>query len=55
MLANSLAAEMIAASPAIAGRATDVQEFIDADLGATQTQIEETQAEIARLGNLPTR
>ena len=54
-LANSLAAEMIAASPAIAGRNTDVQQFIDADLAATQTQIKDTQAEIQRLTNLPSR
>jgi non-specific protein-tyrosine kinase len=54
-LANSLAAEMIAASPAIAGRNTDVQQFIDADLAATQTQIKDTQAEIGRLTSLPSR
>ncbi len=46
---------MIAASPAIAGRNTDVQQFIDADLAATQTQIKDTQAEIQRLTNLPSR
>ena len=54
-LANSLAAEMIAASPAIAGRNTDVQQFIDEDLAATQTQIKDTQTEIQRLTNLPSR
>jgi non-specific protein-tyrosine kinase len=54
-LANSLAAEMIAASPAIAGRNSQVQQFIDADLAATQAQIEQTQAEIQRLTNLPSR
>ena len=48
-LANSLADAMIAASPAIAGRDSQVQQFIDADLAAMQTQIEETQAEIQRL------
>ena len=54
-LANSLADEMIAASPAIAGRDSQVQQFIDADLAAMQTQIEETQAEIQRLTNLSSR
>ena len=54
-LANSLAEEMIAASPAIAGRDTAVQKFIDSDLAAMQAQIEGTQAEILRLTNLPSR
>ncbi len=54
-LANSLAAEMIAASPAIAGRNTDIQQFIDADLAATQVQIQDTQAEIQRLTDLGSR
>ena len=54
-LANSLAAEMIAASPAVAGRDTQVQQFIDADLLATQSQIKDTQVEIQRLANLPSR
>ena len=54
-LANSLAAEMIAASPAIAGRDSSVQQFIDEDLAAIQAQIESTQAEITRLTNLPAR
>ena len=46
---------MIAASPAIAGRDSQVQQFIDADLAAMQTQIEETQAEIQRLAGLSSR
>ena len=46
---------MIAASPAIAGRDSQVQKFIDADLAATQTQIEETQADIQRLIGLSSR
>ena len=45
-LANSLAADMVASSPAIAGRDTAVQQFIDADLADMQAQIESTQAEI---------
>ncbi len=54
-LANSLAAALIAASPAIAGRDSQVQQFIDADLAATQSQITDTQAEILRLTGLPAR
>lgn len=54
-LANSLAAEMIAASPAIAGRDSQVQQFIDADLAAIQTQIETTQAEIQVLTGVASR
>jgi non-specific protein-tyrosine kinase len=52
-LANSLADEMIAASPTLSGRAVKVQQFIDADLAATQTQIQDTQQEIQRLTKLP--
>jgi non-specific protein-tyrosine kinase len=55
VLANSLAAEMIAASPAIAGRDSAVQQFVDTDLLAIQTQIEETQTEIQRLTGLTAR
>ena len=54
-LATSLAEEMIAASPAIAGRDSQVQQFIDADLAAMQAQIEQTQAEIGRLIGQPSR
>ena len=54
-LANSLAAEMIAASPAIAGRDSQVQQFIDANLAAIQAQIQDTQAEIQRLTSLPSQ
>jgi non-specific protein-tyrosine kinase len=54
-LANALAAEMIAASPAIAGRDSEFQRFIDADLAAIQTQIAETQSEIQRLSGLTAR
>ncbi|MHB8398585.1 MAG: tyrosine-protein kinase domain-containing protein [Candidatus Limnocylindrales bacterium] len=54
-LANDLAAALIAASPAIAGRDTQVQHFIDADLLATQQQITDISTEVQRLSNLPTR
>jgi non-specific protein-tyrosine kinase len=54
-LANSLAEEMIAASPAIAGRDSQVQRFIDEDLASIQVQIEDTQDEMQRLTALPSR
>lgn len=54
-LANSLAAEMISASSAITGRDSQIQQFIDQDLTATQTQIKDTEDEIQRLTNLPSR
>ena len=53
-IANALAAELIAQSPAIAGRNTDVQQFVDSDLAAIQEQIAATQLEVQRLAGLPT-
>jgi polysaccharide biosynthesis transport protein len=54
-IANALAEQLLAASPAIQGRATDVQRFIDTDLKATQAQIEMTQAEVEDLVGLSER
>jgi capsular exopolysaccharide synthesis family protein len=54
-LANALAAEVRAASPAISGLDSQVQQFIDEDLVATQAQIRDTQSEIQRLANLASR
>jgi non-specific protein-tyrosine kinase len=54
LLANTLAAEMIAASP-VGLQNGSTQQFIEADLAATQTQIEETQTEILGLTNLSSR
>ncbi len=54
-IANTIADELIAASPAIAGRNTAVQQFVDKDLVAAQAQIEETQAEVQRLVGLTAR
>ena len=54
-IANTIADELIAASPAISGRSSDVQQFVDKDLVAAQAQIEETQAEVQRLVGLTTR
>jgi non-specific protein-tyrosine kinase len=54
-IANALASELIAASPAVQGRQTGVQKFVDADLQATQAQIQAAQAEANTLGGLTTR
>ncbi len=54
-IANALANQLIAASPAVQGRQTGVQKFVDADLQATQAQIEAAQAEANTLGDLTTR
>ncbi len=54
-IANALADQLIAASPAIQGRQTDIQQSIDADLRATQDQIQATQAQVEALRALTTR
>ena len=54
-IANAVADELIAASPAIQGRAQDAQNFIDAELRSIQSQIESSQAEVSRLSGLPAR
>jgi polysaccharide biosynthesis transport protein len=54
-IANTIADELIAASPAISGRTSDVQGFVDTDLKAAQQQILDTQAEVQRLVGLSTR
>lgn len=54
-IANTIADELIAASPAISGRDSAVQQFIDRDLEATQGLIEATQAEVERLIGLQSR
>jgi len=48
-IANALAEQLIAASPAIQGRQTDLQASIDADLQATRDQIKAAQATVATL------
>src|SRR5450756_597532 len=45
-IANAMAEQLIAASPAIQGRQTDLQKSIDADLKATRDQINATQAQM---------
>jgi capsular exopolysaccharide synthesis family protein len=54
-IANEVAQQLIAASPAIQGRQADVQNFIDQEVRATQGQIVDTEAELDRLTSLPTR
>jgi capsular exopolysaccharide synthesis family protein len=54
-VANTIADELIAASPGISGRISEIQQFLDRDLVAAQTQIEETQAEVQRLVGLANR
>jgi succinoglycan biosynthesis transport protein ExoP len=54
-IANALAAQLIAASPAIEGRQTDTQAFIDSQVKATQKQIDATQTQVETLNALPER
>ncbi len=51
-IANALADQLIATSPAIQGRQADLQKSIDAELKATQDQITATEAEVGRLTGL---
>jgi len=54
-IANAVADQLIAASPAIQGRQTELQKSIDADLQATQDQITANQAQVEALVQLPSR
>ena len=54
-IANTFAAQLIASSPAVAGRNSAVQQFVDRDLGSIQTQIEGLQTEAERLVGLQLR
>jgi len=51
-IANALADQLIAASPAIQGRQAEFKASIDADLKATQDQINSTQAQVETLNGL---
>ena len=53
-IANGIATELVA-SAAIPARAPETQKFIDEQLSQMQTQIQTTQAEVARLSALPAR
>jgi non-specific protein-tyrosine kinase len=48
-IANAVAEQLIAVSPAIQGRQSEVQKSIDADLQATQEQIKATQTQLEAL------
>ena len=54
-IANELGTELIKASPDLQGQEADIQAFVAEDLQATQVQIEDTQAEIARLSSISKR
>ena len=54
-LANAVAAELIAASPAVQGRASDFQASVDEQIKSTQAQIAALQADAQALSSLPTR
>ena len=54
-IANAIATQLIAASPAIQGRQAAFQASIDADLQATQDQIMATQAKVDSLAALTSR
>ena len=54
-LANSIGDQLIAASDAVYGKNSQVQDFIAGQISAAQVQIQDTQAEIDRLANLPAR
>lgn len=54
-IANAVADELIAKSPAIQGQQSGISDFVDRELAATQSQIEELQIELEGLTGLPSR
>ena len=54
-ISNALSEELIKASPDLQGREAEIRAFVDEDLRATQSQIESTQADVARLEAIPER
>jgi polysaccharide biosynthesis transport protein len=54
-IANALAEQLIAASPAIQGRQADLQASVDADLQATRDQMKATQESVATLAAVTDR
>lgn len=54
-LANALAEELIAATPAVQGQQTDILESVNEDLRAIQTDLKTAQAEIESLTGLANR
>lgn len=53
-IANAVAEELLATSPAIQGRTSELQASIDASLAATQAQMRATQARVEALSALDT-
>jgi succinoglycan biosynthesis transport protein ExoP len=54
-IANAVAQELIAESPAIQGHQASVQTFVDQQLSDTQAQLQSTQAEVNTLASLAAR
>jgi capsular exopolysaccharide synthesis family protein len=54
-IANELANQLIAATPGIQGQQQDLQKTLQQDLTATQQQIDQLQAQVDALVNLPAR
>jgi len=54
-IANAVANELIAESPAIQGKQANVQSFVDQQLSDTQTQIQSVQSDVNALAGLQTR
>lgn len=54
-IANAVSEELIAASPAIQGRQSEVQAFIDEDLGSVQGLIQVAQVEVNQLTQIEDR
>jgi len=54
-IANAIASEMVAASPAIQGQQADTQGFVSRQLSAIRSEIEVIQDEVDRLSRLQTR
>jgi len=52
-IANALAAQLLLVSPQVQGRQADVQTFIDNELNATQTEIEQVQSQVQTLLAIP--
>jgi capsular polysaccharide biosynthesis protein len=54
-IANAIAEQLVTASPTVQGREADFQASIEADLKATQDQIDSTEAQVATLRSLTER
>src|SRR5918992_81713 len=54
-IANAIADEVIATSPAIQGQQSEIQRFVEEQLAATQRQLQELQAESDALTAIPSR